>query len=372
MVRSLFTTPVPKDMGYSPATIAITMAEGLEELGHEVSFYGPAGTDLKVSHIETCDIHPSVTSQKQLDEYLHNPDMYHHYLLAATDNFMVKQMMERAQNGEYDLVVFHHFETAMTIAGMYKDVPVVHILHDFMDDQRVDLVRRNATPNQHFISISENQRLDAPDLNYIATVYNGIDVEDFDYNPEAADYLFYSGRITQTKGVKEAIQVAKATKRRLLIAGPLIQSDYPYFDQHVKPFLDDKILYLGLLEKKQLVKYYRRAYALLVPIQWQEPFGLTMIEANACGTPVIAFRRGAVPEIIDDSKNGFIVDNTAEMILAVDQVKSISRKNCREHVEKYFTNLHMIKAYEKAFEKVIALHTKPKKQSQPTKKTVSR
>ena len=356
MVRSLFTTPVPKDIGYSPSTIAKTLAESLEELGHEISFYGPEGSELTVSHIETCGLYPTVTSQKQFDEYLHNPDLFQHYMLAGNDNIMVKAMLEHANNGEYDCVVFHHFEGAMSLAGMYPNVPVIHILHDFMDDKRGEFIRRNSTPNQYFISISDNQRLDAPDINYCANVYNGIDIEEFDFNPEPGNYLFFSGRITADKGVKEAIQVAQATRRQLLIAGPLAQSDYPYFDQYVKPYLDDKILYLGLLEKRQLIKYYRRAYALLVPIQWQEPFGLTMIEANACGTPVIAFRRGAVPEIIDDSKNGFIVDNTAEMILAVDQIKSISRKNCRTHISKYFTNQRMVIAYETAFKKVVSLH----------------
>ena len=355
MVRSLFTTPVPQGVGYSPATVAKTLAESLEELGHEISFYGPEGTDLKVSHIETCNIWPKVRSQKAFDDYLGNTDLFHQYLLAADDNLMVKTMMERAQKGDYDCVVFHHFEGAMSIAGMYPDVPVVHILHDFMDEKRRNLIEANASPNQYFISISENQRKDAPDINYLATVYNGVDVEQFEYNSEPGEYLFFSGRITPDKGVKEAVQVAKATKRQLLIAGPLAKSDYAYFDEHVKPYLDDKILYLGMLEKDQLIKYYRRAYALLVPIQWQEPFGLTMIEANACGTPVIAFRRGAVPEIIVESKNGFIVDNTAEMILAVGQIPSIGRKNCRDHVLKRFSNERMTKEYEKAFKKVISL-----------------
>lgn len=352
MVRSLFTTPVPEGVGYSPATVAATLAESLESLGHEVTFYGPEGTNLKVSHIETCGIQPEIKAQQDFDEYLGNTDLFHQYLLAANDNVMVKDMLERADKGEFDCVVFHHFESAMTIAGMYPNVPVVYILHDAIDAQRKTLIDKNKTPNQHFISISENQRNDAPDINYLATVFNGIDTEEFEFNSEPGEYLFFSGRITPYKGVREAIQVAVATKRQLLIAGPLAKADYAYFDEHVKPYLDDKILYLGMLDKGQLIKYYRRAYALLVPIQWQEPFGLTMIEANACGTPVIAFRKGAAPEIIQDSKNGFLVDNTAEMILAVSQIPTISRKNCRDHVVKHFTQEIMTKSYEKTFETV--------------------
>ncbi|MBC7764401.1 hypothetical protein H7Y29_01675 [Microbacteriaceae bacterium] len=149
MVRSLFTTPVPKDIGYSPSTIAKTLAESLEELGHEISFYGPEGPELTVSHIETCGLYPTVSSQKQFDEYLHNPDLFQHYMLAGNDNIMVKAMLERANNGEYDCVVFHHFEGAMSLAGMYPNVPVIHILHDFMDDKRGEFIRRNSTPNQY-------------------------------------------------------------------------------------------------------------------------------------------------------------------------------------------------------------------------------
>ena len=356
MVRSLFTTPVPSGIGYSPTTVATTVAELLQKRGHEITFYGPEGTRLDVTRVETCGLWPLVNNQKEFDEFLSNTDLFHQYLLATNDNIMVKSIMERANQGEFDCVIFNHFESAMSIAGMFPDVPVVHILHDVIDEKRRILIEQNATDNQYFISISENQRNDAPDLNYLATVYNGIDTERFEYNPEPGEYLFFSGRITPDKGVKEAIQVAKATKRQLLIAGPLVQADYAYFEEHIKPHLDDKILYLGMLDKNQLVKYYRRAYALLVPIQWQEPFGLTMIEANACGTPVIAFRKGAVPEVIEDSKNGFIVDNTAEMILAVEQIRSLNRKNCRAHVEKHFTNDHMTAGYEKALKRIIAQH----------------
>jgi glycosyltransferase involved in cell wall biosynthesis len=101
--------------------------------------------------------------------------------------------------------------------------------------------------------------------------------------------------------------------------------------------LNDKILFLGMLDKEQLVKYYKKASALLMPLQWQEPFGLSMAEANACGTPIIAFRRGSVPEVIEDGKNGFIVDNSAEMIMAVKKIPDIKRSACRNHVMKNFT-----------------------------------
>lgn len=353
MVRSLLTTPVPTDIGYSPATIAQQVAEGLQARGHEVTFFGPEGTSLDVARIETCGIKPRVTNQKQFDDFLEDPDLFDKYLAALDDSVLVQAMLEGARNGEFDCVMFNHFESALGVAKNFPDVPIIHILHDFIDDSRREVLYRHATPNQYFVSISDNQRQNAPELNYAGTVYNGIDIDQFSFNSEPGDYLFFSGRLTPDKGVKEAISVARATKRQLLIAGSLSKAHYGYFDEYVKPYLDDQILYLGLLDKAQLTKYYRRASALLVPIQWQEPFGLTMAEANACGTPVIAYRKGSVPEVIEDSYNGLIVDNEAEMVMAVKQIPTIKRENCRKHVEKKFTLENMAKGYETVLQKVV-------------------
>lgn len=353
MVRALLTTPVPRDIGYSPATIAQQIAEGMQALGHEVTFFGPEGTKLAVANIQTGGLSPRVKDKDEMDQFLHDSDLFKKYLGPLDDAILVKDMLKRASNGEFDCLMFHHFESALGYAAEYPNVPVVHILHDFIDADRKAVIARHATPNQHFISISNNQRANAPDINYLATVYNGIDIEQFEYNPQPSDYLFFSGRITQSKGVAQAIEVAKATKRMLLIAGSLVKADYGYFDEYIRPHLDDQILYLGMLEKEQLVKYYQRAAALLVPIQWEEPFGLTMVEANACGTPVIALKRGAVPEVIQDSYNGFVATSTAEMILAVKQLHTIKRKNCRDYAAKNFTVEKMCKNYEKALQSLV-------------------
>jgi glycosyltransferase involved in cell wall biosynthesis len=337
MVRGFLPTPVTNDVVYTPATVAKSLAEGLELLGHEVTFYGPEGTDLRVSHIEHCALRPTVTTQQEFDEFVGSPDLFLNYLPSLYDTKMAKEMLTRAANSEYDCVIFHHFESALPLASLFPQVPVVYILHDFIDEERRSIIEAHSSDNQHFISISDNQRRDAPDLNYAATIYNGIDTDHFDFGDKAENYLFYSGRITPTKGVKEAVQVAIQSKRRLLIAGSLSKTDYWYFDEHIKPFLNDKILFLGMLDKEQLVKYYKKASALLMPIQWQEPFGLSMVEANACGTPVIAFRRGSVSEIIQDGKNGYIVDNSAEMILVLKKLSQIKRVNCHNHTLKFFT-----------------------------------
>ena len=354
MVRGFLETPVPNDVAYSPATVAASVAEGLTELGHEITFYGPEGTKLEVTDIETCSLRPTVSTQQEMDEFVGGHDLFQDYLPALYDAKLARHMFERAKAGEFDCLVFNHFESALTLAPLFPDVPVVYILHDFIDETRRSIIEAHLSDNQHFISISDSQRRDAPDLNYHTTVYNGIDTTHFEFEDDPEDYLMFSGRITPTKGVKEAVQVAVQSQKRLLIAGSLSKNDYWYFDEHVKPFLNDKILYLGMLDKEQLVKYYKKAAALLMPIQWQEPFGLSMAEANACGTPVIAFNRGSVPEVVVDGKTGFIVDNSAEMIMAIDKLKSIKRKDCRDHVESNFTKEIMINNYAKALEEIIA------------------
>lgn len=355
MVRAFLQTPVPNDIAYSPATVAQSMAEGLQEAGHAVTFFGPDDSIIGVP-LETCGVRALATTQLELDELVGATDLFQNYRFSLYDEKLAKNMLERANKGEFDCVVFHHFESALPLGSLYPKVPIVHILHDFLDDQRRAVIEMHSSPNQYFISISNSQRRNAPDLNYAATVYNGVDTEHFTTNGDAEDYLMFSGRITPAKGVKEAVQVALQTDRRLLIAGSLSKADYWYFDEHIKPFLNDKILYLGMLDKAQMVKYYQKAAAVLLPIQWQEPFGLAMAEANACGTPVIAFNRGAVPEVITDGKNGFVVDNSAEMIMAIEKLDRLKRSDCRRQAERRFSRKIMIKNYDKVLQEVVATH----------------
>ena len=368
MVRSFLQTPTPNDIAYSPATVARSIAEGLQQRGHSVTFFGPEGTSLSGDvAIETCGLHAFATTQQELDDVVSTADLFQDYRFALNDSSMVKAMLERAKAGEFDCVVFNHFESALPFGSLYPKVPMVHILHDYIDSERREAIELHATKNQHFISISDSQRRGAPDLNYAATVYNGIDIEQFVFEEKAEDYLFFSGRITPSKGVREAVQVAIQSKRRLLIAGSLSKADYGYFDEHIKPYLDDKILFLGMLDREQLIKYYQRDAALLMPIQWEEPFGLSMAEANACGTPVIAFDRGSVPEVIQEGKNGFIVENTAEMIAAVGNLDKIKRSDCNARAKKHFSTDTMVKGYEKTLFEITQKNPQRRRPTPPTK-----
>lgn len=371
MVRAFLETPPPGNVAYSPAIIAQTLAEGLQQRGHTVTFFGPEGTKLDVSSIETYGMHSVAKDQAELDDFVGTSELFGDYRPALYDAYVVRRIMERAAKGEFDCVVFHHFESAMPIASLFPKVPVIYILHDFIDSERREAIEMHSTPNQHFISISDSQRRDAPDINYAATVYNGIDVELFTTDGEPEEYLMISGRVTPDKGVKEAVQIALQTDRKLLISGSVSKANQWYFDEHVKPFLSNKILFLGMLEREQLVKYYQNAGGLLMPIQWQEPFGLAMVEAGACGTPVIAFNRGSVPEIVKDGKTGFIVNNSAEMILAIEKLPKIKRQDCRDHVVKNFSIAKMIDGYENIIQKIIE-ENKQAKRPQPPQDTKTR
>lgn len=361
MLRGFITTPPQNDIAYSPASIAKAVAEGLAVRGHTVTYFGPEGTHFRSESItiETCGLRPSARTMVELDEQIAAKDLFSDYRFGLSDAVLAREMLTRAQNGEFDLVVFHHFESVLPLAPLFPDVPIVYVLHDNMDDARRQAIEHHSSPNQFFISISNSQRRNVPDLNYAATIYNGVDTETFSPCDEHEDYLMIAGRVTQEKGVKEAVQIAQQTKRRLLIAGSLSQQNYWYFDEHIKPFLDDKILFLGMLGQDQLVKYYRKAAAVLAPIQWDEPFGLMMAEAGACGTPVIAFRRGSVPEVVADGKSGFVVDNSAEMIMAIEKLDRIKRKDCAHHVRTHFSEAIMVDNYEKVFEKIIRDWRKP-------------
>ena len=357
MVRGYLTVPRPADMIYAPIDLAVAIGEGLAKRGHTVDFYAPQGSHVAGATVETLNMRPLAHSQKEFSDFLGNIGQLHHYMPDLWDQKFADEMFHRAVQGQYDILHFHHPEVALPLAARNPDVPVAYTLHDPIYPWYRELFDLYHSPNQHFISISNNQRRDAPDLNFCSTVYNGVNSKLFTFSAKHEEYLLFAGRIVPEKGVKEAIQVAEATNHRLLIIGPVYDDHKEYFNQYIKPHLNDRILYLGFMEQEQLVKYYQKAKALLLPVQWEEPFGLTMIESMASGTPVIALRRGSVPEVVADGKTGFICDHVQDMIKAVGHIDEIDRRDCRKHVESHFSIERMVDNYEKAFEAIISKGT---------------
>lgn len=355
MVRGYLPVPRPSDIIYAPIDLAANIADGLQRRGHTVDYYSPNGSELAAAKVKTLNLRSLVTTGDEFRKLLGTSnELVNNSIPHLWDNYLAEEMFRRAQAGEYDVLHFHHPDVALPLARRYKNVPVVYTIHDPIYPWYKETYELYQTPNQHYVSISNNQRRDAPDLNYIDTVHNGIDTDDFSFSAVHEDYLLYTGRIIPEKGVKEAVEVALATNHRLLIIGPVSPAAQGYFEQYIQPYLNDKILYLGFIERDKILPYYQKAKALLMPIQWEEPFGLTAIEALACGTPTIAIARGSMPEIIKDGKTGFLVGSVGEMKEAVRKINKIDRHVCREHAKAHFSLRQMVDGYERVYQNVVA------------------
>jgi len=286
---------------------------------------------------------------------------------------------QAAKGQKIDLIHDHtDFGFSTIVAVTQNRPPVLMTLHGSLNAPFVagylDLLKN--VKGLYFNSISDNQRKDKPDLPFIATVYNGVNIRNFPYQEAKDDYLFIIGRITRDKGQDRAVKVARRLKTSLIIVGEYektregqeyweqLKSEIDVFVHEDKePLLSARqvlrdgkpqIIYYGPAGFEDKVVLYKGASCLLMPISWEEPFGLVMAEAGACGTPVVAFRRGAAPEIIEDGKTGFLVKNTREMIEAAGRIHQISPRACRERVETHFSARVMARNYYRVYEEILA------------------
>ncbi|MDA8188407.1 MAG: glycosyltransferase family 4 protein [Dehalococcoidales bacterium] len=255
--------------------------------------------------------------------------------------------------GEFDLIHSHvdYFTFPLT---RYVNTPTVTTLHGRLDLPELQTMYR-LYPEVNLISISDSQRRPLPDSHWVATVYNGIPVEDFALCEKSGDYLAFLGRISPEKRVDLAIDVARRAGMKLKIAAKVDKVDVEYFKEVIKPLLEDpRIEYIGEISQQEKSDFLGHAYALIFPIEWPEPFGLAMTEAMACGTPVIARPYGSVFEIVVPGETGFICNTKQEMVEAIEKVEGIDRAACRRRVEKYFSVQAMGDGYEAAYRKISA------------------
>lgn len=256
-------------------------------------------------------------------------------------------LMEKA--AEFDLIHNHFDFLPLTYSRLIK-TPMVTTIHGFSSPKIIPVYKRY-NPWNYFVSISNADR--SPELDYIATVYNGIDKSFFTLREKPGDYLLYFGRIHHDKGTWEAIQIALKAKMKLIIAG--IIQDKAYFDEKVAPYLNnDDIVYVGSAGPEKRNELLGNAYALLHPINFNEPFGLSVAEAMFCGTPVIAFNKGSMKELVVDGKTGFLVTSIDEAVEKIPLILNIDRLYCRAWAEKNFSKEKMVDDYLKVYRKILS------------------
>jgi len=308
------------------------LAEGLVKEGVDVTLFATGDSLTKAKLRSVCPV--PYEEDRELDA-------------KVWESLHISELMEHAN--EFDLIHNNYDFLPLTYSGLIK-TPMVTTIHGF-SSPKILAVYKKYNKSTHYVSISNSDR--NGELDYIKTIYHGIDIENFTLHKEPGTYLLYFGRIHPDKGTWEAIQVAKLAKMKLVIAG--IIQDQSYYDKYVKPNLNEDINYIGSVGPDERNNVLGNAYALLHPISFNEPFGLSIVEAMACGTPVMAFNKGSMPEIIQNGINGFIVSSVEEMAEKIKDVMHISRDTCRESVELKFTQVMMVKEYIKVYNEILRI-----------------
>ncbi len=328
----------PKQYG-GTERIVHELTEELVKRGHQVTLF--ASGDSITSAKLISPVKKNVRELKVVDVYGSN---FYAMLNIGT---------AYAMQDEFDIIHDHNAHLSVATANLSR-TPVVMTMHGpFTMHNRPLFEKLN---NPHIVAISHAQTVPAPDLNYAGVVHHGLSMEHYPFSAKDDGYLLYVGRISEEKGVHYAVETAEYLDLPLIIAAKVDRVDMPYFKEKIEPKLNEKIRWIGEVGQKERNRLMAGALCFLHPVMWREPFGLTLIEAMACGTPVIAFRRGSIPEIVIDSKTGFVVEDLEEMIEAVRRVRTISREECRSHVLKNFNVEKMTDAYEQIYELVLRQH----------------
>ncbi len=335
-IAPLFESVPPKFYGGTERVISY-LTEELVQMGHDVTLFASGDS------VTTARLRPMVYKALRLDKHSIDP-VADHILLA-------EQVFKHA--GEFDIIhshidympysLYRRMETphVTTLHGRL-DIPNLYNLYHEFDD--VPLV-----------SISNYQRFPLPWVNWVSTVYHGLPKDIYDFNATAGDYLAFIGRISPEKRLDFAIEIAKKADMPLKIAAKVDKVDKEYFETVIVPLLDHpSIEYIGEIDEVQKNDFLGNAYALLFPIDWPEPFGLVMIEAMACGTPVIARLHGAVPEVMEQGITGYIVKEMEYAVQAVKDVAKLSREQCRKEIKEKFTARRMAENYLKVYEQLSA------------------
>jgi len=331
------------------------LTEGLVARGHDVTLFASGDSHTNADHVAV------VKQSLRLSKRPRDPTIWH-----------MRQLMEvRRMSHHFDIV---HFHTDWFHFPVWRGSPTPQLttLHG-----RLDIADLRAVYDEFrdmaVVSISDSQRTPMPSARWVETIYNGTPAGNYHFCDRPGDYLAFLGRITPEKGPEQAIEIAKRLGMPLKMAAKIDPVDREYFADRIEPLLDDPLIdFIGEVDERGKDRLLGGARALLFPIDWPEPFGLVMTEAMACGTPVIAMRRGSVPEIMIDGVTGFIVNSIDQAVAAVQKIGTIDRANCRKHFEQNFTVGRMVDGYIETYQRLIKTAPAPVVQTSPVQSLVAR
>jgi glycosyltransferase involved in cell wall biosynthesis len=312
--------------------IVSLLTEGLVQKGIDVTLFATKNSITKANLVSVCN-----------QGYEEDQEL----IPKVWECLHISQLFERGD--DFD-IIHNHFDFLPLTYMKMTSTPVVTTIHG-ISSPKILPVYKKYNNHSYYVSISNAARI--PELNYIATVYHGIDLNQFTFNSHSKDYLIFFGRLHYDKGIKKAIEIALKFRMKLILAG--IIQDKDYFKRNIEPFLDNKLIeYVGVADPEKRDELLGGAYALLNPINIPEAFGLSVVEAMACGTPVISFNKGSMSEVISNGKTGFLVNSIEESIKALKIIDTIDRAECRKWVEKKFTVNRMVNDYIKVYKSIIA------------------
>jgi glycosyltransferase involved in cell wall biosynthesis len=334
-IAPLYESVPPKLYGGTERVVSY-LTEELVRLGHQVTLFA-SGDSVTLAELEGgCD------EALRLSRACTDPLAHH--------TVMLDKVLARAAH--FDILHFHtdytHFPATRKL-----ELPTVTTLHGRLDLPDLKPLYQQFS-HQPLVSISQSQRRPIGRVNWVGNVYHGLPANLYQLQPNRGDYLAFLGRISPEKRPDRAIQIALKSGMPLKIAAKVDDVDREYFETKIKHLLNNPgIEFLGEIDEVQKNSFLGNAYAYLFPIDWPEPFGLTMIEAMACGTPTIAFCGGSVPELIDDGVTGFIVKSEEEAVEALKRVSGMSRTGCRATFERRFTDSRMARDYLRIYDSLI-------------------
>ena len=310
--------------------MASNIAEGLVANGQDVTLFA-TGDSLTAGKLDSV-VSNGYEEDRNLDA-------------KVVECLHISNLMEKASSFD---VIHNHYDFLPLSFSKLISTPIITTIHGFSSPKIIEVYKKY-NQSTSYVSISNSNR--SPDLKYLATVYNGIQMAEFSFVEFSDDYLLFFGRIHPDKGTLEAIEIAKRSKRKLIIAG--IIQDHEYFKDKIEPRFDDQIIFVGSAGPEARKNLLGKATALLHPINFEEPFGLSVAEAMYCGTPVIAFNKGSMPELINEGVTGYLVKDVGAASDAVNDINSISRNSCHAWAKAKFSSEKMVDDYLELYKQII-------------------